>query len=65
VALSVMHAGLPINGEALLWGALIFAMAAMFAGAPVMMHFASRPPKPRPAKGEPEAEPTPPNPPAG
>lgn len=34
-----------INGEALLWGALIFAMAAMFAGAPILAKFYLRPPQ--------------------
>ena len=58
MALAIMRAGLPINGEALLWGALIFLLAAMFAGAPVLAHFAGKPPKPKPSEDEPEPDAT-------
>lgn len=53
MAFTVMHASLPFNGEALLWGVLIVVMAAMFGGAPVVIHFAGKPPKPKPGEDTP------------
>jgi hypothetical protein len=42
-----------INGEALLWGALIFAMASLFVGAPLLAKFYLRQP---PQKQDEESE---------
>jgi len=41
---SAREVAVSINGEALLWGALIFAMVALFAGAPILAKFYLRPP---------------------
>ena|GEM_PF-4315709 len=42
-------------GEALLWGALIFAMGAMFAGAPLLARFFLRPPAEQPEQRDGDA----------
>jgi hypothetical protein len=42
-----------ISGEAFLWAALIFAMGALFAGAPILAKFYLRPP---PQKQEDDSE---------
>ena len=42
------EAAVSINGEAFLWGALIFSMGALFVGAPILAKFYLRPPQQKP-----------------